>query len=476
MNQRTATRIKFFGFLVVLASFSNANLGLKNAAAEDSGVNLALVAATKTSYVSGHETLAAINSGYSPANSGDKSHGAYGNWPQRGTQWVEFQWSQPISTGKIDVYWFSDGGGVQLPKACRLKYWNGTDFVPVKNPAGLGLKPDRFNTTTFAETTTSKLRLEFDSAGEPSTGILQWRVYDSGKSPNFAPSVTAGIDRTVVLPGKTYLSGVVKDDGKINSVPKVRWSKKSGPGEVAFENPNKAATTAAFTTAGDYVLELMADDGQLSTSDSVHATVVPSPPARHFEPITPVRYRLADPLWNHRIKKIIVNWIPHCYAKLSDPKVPEGGIENFTQAGNKLAGKPFTGGSGPVFTNALGLQYGRIDVLGLMVDPQGDPEIIDAQDAIRAKLEDWIPKILSAQEPDGYLHTVYTLHNLSRWSNKFDHEGYLAGDFIEAAIAHYLMTDRRDPRMYEAAKKLADCWCANIGPAPRKPGTMATKN
>ena len=29
---------------------------------------------------------------------------------------------QPISTRRMDVYWFDDRGGVRLPKACRLKY------------------------------------------------------------------------------------------------------------------------------------------------------------------------------------------------------------------------------------------------------------------------------------------------------------------------------------------------------------------
>src|SRR6476469_8344524 len=31
------------------------------------------------------------------------------------------------------------------------------------------------------------------------------------------------------------------------------------------------------------------------------------------------------------------------------------------------------------------------------------------------------------------------------------------------------MTNKKDARMYDAAKKLADCWVANLGPAPKKP-------
>ena len=58
---------------------------------------------------------------------------------------------------------------------------------------------------------------------------------------------------------------------------------------------------------------------------------------------------------------------------------------------------------------------------------------------------------------------------MKRWTNKNDHEGYLAGYFIEAAIAHYLAFGKSpDDPMLRAARKLADLWCERIGPAPKK--------
>ncbi len=39
--------------------------------------------------------------------------------------------------------------------------------------------------------------------------------------------------------------------------------------------------------------------------------------------------------------------------------------------------------------------------------------------------------------------------------------------FIESAINHYTLTDGQDLRLYHAAKKLADCWVANIGPGKK---------
>src|SRR5438045_613238 len=112
--------------------------------------------------------------------------------------------------------------------------------------------------------------------------------------------------------------------------------------------------------------------------------------------------------------------------------------------------------------------------IALRVDPQGDQEIIAAQEKMKATLEDWIPKILAAQEPDGYLQTAYTLADRRRWpahwspAQRGNHEGYTAGYFIESAINHYTMTQGKDLRLYNAAKKLADCWVANIGPGKKE--------
>lgn len=162
------------------------------------------------SNVSGDTSLGALNDGHSPRDSRDNRCGSYGNWPNTGTQWVQYEWSQPISTTQIEVYWWDDNRGVRLPKACRLKFWDGREFIPITNAVGLGVAGGKFNVTTFAEVTTTKLKLEMDGSERFSTGIIEWRVLDSGKSPSFPPRVHAGPDRSVVTGGKTYLTGTVK--------------------------------------------------------------------------------------------------------------------------------------------------------------------------------------------------------------------------------------------------------------------------
>ncbi len=466
--QNCFTRVLSMGVMVALSGAAFAQR--EPVVPADSGVNLAVVAEASSSYVSGDTSLAALNDQYDPESSRDRRRGSYGNWNRTGAQWVQYDWSRPISTRKIDVYWWDDRRGVRLPVACRLLYWDGQGFSQVSNPSGLGVAENQYNTTTFDEVQTSRLRLEIDSNGTYSTGILEWKVYDSGKSPDFPPRVSAGVDRVVMLGGKTYLNGTIKMLAGKGAAPTATWSKVSGPGSVTFENAGVPATTATFSSPGDYVLQLTAARGPLSGSSSLAVKVDLLPPATPLKSVDTKRYTIDSPLWNHLAKALIVNWIPHCIDKISDPNVKEGGINNFLDAANKLTGKPYGRHRGYVFSNAW--VYNTIEAIcvALMVDPRGDQEIIKAQQAMKATLEDWIPKILAAQEPDGYLQTAFTLSDREHWSPRYrgDHEGYVAGYFLDAAVAHYLTTDKADRRLYDAAKRLADCWDNNIGPAPKK--------
>jgi DUF1680 family protein len=433
----------------------------------ESPANLALAATASTSFVSGHETIHGLNSGFDPRKSDDKRHGAYGNWPEKGTQWVEYSWNKPIHTGRVDVYWFDDHRGIRLPRSCRLLYLDGEKLVPVKNAKGLGLKANEYNTTTFDDVHTARLRLEVDSSGE-STGILQWRVIDAGDSPDFPPQVTAGPDRTVVLHGKTWLNATVSNPLKPGRTATLTWGVASGPGGVAFADQHAAETTATFPVPGKYLLVFTAAVGELRGQDTLCVDVVSPPPAEPLLPVTMSRYTVTSPLLKARLKQVIIHWIPHCYKKLSDPDLPEGGIENFVQAGNKLAGRPAQRHRGFPWANAYLHNTVESMCWALMYDPQGDAEIVSAQDAICKRLDDWIPKILAAQRPDGQIDTMYTLNGLRPWTNKGEHEGYASGYFIEAAIAHYLATDKKDDRMIRAARRMADCWYDHLGPAPKK--------
>src|SRR5688572_17050063 len=75
--------------------------------------------------------------------------------------------------------------------------------------------------------------------------------------------------------------------------------------------------------------------------------------------------------------------------------------------------------------------------------------------ALEQKADDWIAKIAAAQQPDGYLNTYYTLNGLDkRWSDIEKHEDYNAGHLIEAAIAYYNATGKR--QLLHVAIRFAD--------------------
>lgn len=437
---------------------------------------------------------------------------------------------------------------------------------------------------------------------------------------------SAGVDRINVLGSKTYLHGwagygeppvLGRPPAPVNyagprqppttppagPTPSSLWSQESGPGTVTFADSKALITTATFSALGSYVLKLTVTNGETTHSSTLQVSVEAPPPARQLEAVYTRNFKISSPFWKARAKALIVNWIPHCIDQINRQDLPigQGGIDNFLNAGKALRGEPHGYHKGYVFSNAWVHQTVEAMSIALMIDPEGDPDIMRAHEKFRKTLDEWIPIILAAQEPDGYLQTAFTaapprrgplppvpvtradgsvvlqrvtvsqdpdgtLHanrfgggrfgqarnqpateepfdgrtsttvlfpvfnqdftialtrirltegaapanggrgrggpsavpliatrvtgdnpdgkpdttpevpppqpaNLKHWdpATRGNHEGYTAGYFLESAINHYLMTNRQDARLYNAAKKLADCWYDNLGPAPKKP-------
>ncbi|KUL29158.1 family 43 glycosylhydrolase [Actinoplanes awajinensis] len=142
-----------------------------------SGTNLGPSATASTSYVSSWESLAAINNGGTPAGSADRSNLAYGNWPQQGTQWVEYTWPAAKSINKSSVYWFDDDQGIDLPASCQLQYWTGSAYAAVPGQSACGVAGNTENVSTFPAISTTRLRLSITSRTGYSTGVLEWKAF-----------------------------------------------------------------------------------------------------------------------------------------------------------------------------------------------------------------------------------------------------------------------------------------------------------
>ncbi|HEY4288461.1 MAG TPA: beta-L-arabinofuranosidase domain-containing protein [Puia sp.] len=447
--------------------------------------NLAVVA-TATGSGRADYVITTLNDGLTPTPPGNSRF--LRAQPRYANQWVQYEWKQPVSTHQVALFWWNYTKHAPLPGVYHLEYWDGSGFQPVQHPNGLGLQNEQFNTTSFDEVRTTRLRVVMDSSDRFASTLVEWKVDESEHSAAIAPIVAAGDDRDVMLDGKTYLSPEIRS---VHPITRTAWTKVAGPGEVRFSegiagNSGTGATagsgnansgnfkegTATFTTPGTYTLLFTAWQGDVKTTSPLTVKVVTPAPAKRLDVVYTKHYSIDSKLWNDRAKSIIVNWIPYCIAQCerTDLTTGEGGLDNFIEAAKALRGEPHGKHKGYVFSNAWVHQTVEAMCEALMVDPKGDAEVISAQNKMKATLERWIPIILAAQEPDGYLQTAFTLRDTSRWHHRWspegrgNHEGYVSGYFIESAINHYTLTEGKDKRLYNAAKKLADCWVANIGP------------
>jgi hypothetical protein len=165
-------------------------------------------------------------------------------------------------------------------------------------------------TVTFADTNSATTTVNFSIGG---IYTLKLTANDGGLSGsdtvvitvNKRPVANAGPDQRITLPNAATLSGSATDDGLPNPPGALTytWSKLSGPGTVTFANPNAASTTATFSAAGTYGLQLTASDSALSGSDSLVVRVnggptptpTPGPTATPTPTSTPIGTPTATP-------------------------------------------------------------------------------------------------------------------------------------------------------------------------------------
>ncbi|HLG15061.1 MAG TPA: PKD domain-containing protein, partial [Blastocatellia bacterium] len=126
------------------------------------------------------------------------------------------------------------------------------------------------------------LRLSASDSELTASKATTIRIFPTNQSP--VPS--AGENQSLTLPATATLSGNVQDDnfsrvidGILRSFPlSTSWIKISGPGTVTFSAPTQLVTTASFSAAGVYVLQLKASDTQYTATSNLTITVSAAPP------------------------------------------------------------------------------------------------------------------------------------------------------------------------------------------------------
>jgi RHS repeat-associated protein len=204
----------------------------------------------------------------------------------------------PLTEGLTSMEFAPDGQSLFVGAGSKLIRITSPASLSVTAPGVLANDTDNENDplTAAADTNPSHGTLTFNSngsfvytAGDSFTGIdsFTYHASDAGLASNTAtvtisntvnqaPAINAGADQSLRLPAPAVLSGTVTDDGlPAGQTLAASWSKISGPGAVTFGNAGEAATTAAFSAVGTYVLRLTATDGELSIADDITIKVLP---------------------------------------------------------------------------------------------------------------------------------------------------------------------------------------------------------
>ncbi|MFA5190837.1 MAG: right-handed parallel beta-helix repeat-containing protein [Verrucomicrobiia bacterium] len=174
----------------------------------------------------------------------------------RGSRFIRNNWAKKLGPSEIFIW----GSAKPDPKVC-------CSTGKILNNGFVLLPGVEFYTNKAAALTQWTL--------QDNTAYSSVKALEKALPLNNPPVVKAGPD--IIFDRATVrLGGSVTDDGKpAKRRLMTRWELLEGPGAVKFKQPASARCDAIFSVAGDYLLRLVGDDGELWTSDTMTVHVVP---------------------------------------------------------------------------------------------------------------------------------------------------------------------------------------------------------
>ncbi len=158
-----------------------------------------------------------------------------------------------------------------------------------------------------------------------------------------------------------------------------------------------------------------------------------------FEFVDFSKVSITDDFWKPKIDKVATVTMKACIYQ-TEIKTPR--IRNFEKVARN-DGEKFEG----IYYDDSDV-YKALEAMAYALKTHPDS-------ALEAKADEWIDKVATAQLPDGYLDTYFTLRDLSkRWTDISAHEDYNAGHLMEAAVAYYKVTGKR--KLLDVAIRLAN--------------------
>lgn len=179
-------------------------------------------------------------------------------------------------------------------------------------------------------------------------------------------------------------------------------------------------------------------------------TIKAQTPFEKIEFINFSKVNITDNFWKPKIDKVAVVTIPVCIDQ-TEVKTPR--IKNFEKVARKK-GEKHEG----IFYDDSDV-YKALEAIAYSLKTHPNK-------TLEAKADEWIDKIAAAQQPDGYLNTMYTLNEpQNRYTDMSMHEDYNCGHMIEAAVAYYNVTGKR--KFLDVAIKWANHFDSLFGPAKK---------
>jgi len=173
-------------------------------------------------------------------------------------------------------------------------------------------------------------------------------------------------------------------------------------------------------------------------------------PSRRLRPLELTNVTIADAFWAPRQRTNREATLPHEYRQCKET----GRLDAL-----RLTWKPGQPNPPHIFWDSDVAKWLEAASYSLATHP--DPEL-------RKLVDDVAALITSAQQPDGYLNSHFTIvEPQKRWTNLRDaHELYCAGHLMEAAVAHFQATGSR--LLLDALCRYADHIDRTFGPEPGK--------
>ncbi|PMC35727.1 hypothetical protein CJ195_18280 [Bacillus sp. UMB0899] len=168
--------------------------------------------------------------------------------------------------------------------------------------------------------------------------------------------------------------------------------------------------------------------------------------------------QITDKFWGHYLEVVRDQVIPYQWEALNDRipgASPSHAIENFKIAAGETEGEYY----GMVFQDSDVAKW--LEAVAFSLENHKNEELERTADEVIALLG-------RAQGEDGYLNTYYTVKEPNkRWTNVRDnHELYCAGHLIEAAVAYFKATGKRE--FLDIMSRYADYIDTVFGPEKEK--------